>query len=94
MVGLGGMMRSMRNKVVHAAQTATREAKESVQEMVGDVAQEVIQRKKPAKTRRKYGGISPPVSHKRKPTRVASQSRSRPSKRRRTTLHDVFDATS
>ena len=53
------MMRSMRNKVVQALQTAAREAQESAQKIVGDVAEDVLRRG----TRRN----NPPVSNKRKP---------------------------
>ena len=84
------MMRSMRNKVVQASQTVAREAQDSAQSFVGDVAEEVLQRTKTKTRRRSY----PPVSNKRKPARVPSQSRSRSRKKRRAAPYDVFEATS
>lgn len=103
MGGLGGMMRSVRNKVVHAAKSVAQEAQQSAQDLAGDVAHDVLrgedvrgalkkrgQAKKRALTRRLYAGVTPSVSHKRKPTRGPSQSRPR-TKRRRAPPRDVFD---
>lgn len=85
------MMRSIRNKVVQATQSTAREAKESAQEIVGNVAEDVLRRRDQPlkkKVRRAY----PSVSNKRKSTRPSSQSRSRSRKKRRAAPYDVFEA--
>ena len=82
------MMRSMRNKVVQATQSVAREAQETARDVVGNVAEEVMNRKAPPRKKRSY----PSVSNKRKPERVRTQSRSRPRKKKRATPYDVFDA--
>ena len=92
-------MRSVRNKVVQSAKSVAQEAQQSAQDLAGDVANDVLrgedvrgalkkrgQAKKHALTRRLYAGVTPSVSHKRKPARMSAQSRPRTHRR-----HDVFD---
>jgi len=108
MVGFGGMMRGIQNKVVRATQEAVEVGKQAVGHVGAQVARDMLEGRdfkdalqkralERSQTLERYSGPAPSVSHKR-PRRkrraptATAIKKKKPRRRKRAESFDVFDS--